>query len=153
MNCFDSAVLGIGLLGAGIYTSFVPKDEINQLRNILSGKAVDAYQKINEERFNQYLQGLALGFILVLLVNYFYGENISNSYHKTTLFLLIVLVTSLFYYLLSPKSDYMLNHLHTPKEINAWLNVYKTMKQRYIVGFILGVVASIPLSNALCNKY
>lgn len=152
MECFDSAILGIGLLGAGIYTSFIPKEEINQLRNVLSGKAVDAYQKINQERFNQYLQGLGLGFLLVLLINNFYGDNISNPYHKTTLFLLIVLATSLFYYWLAPKSDYMLNHLTNQQEINAWLNVYNTMKNRYIIGFLLGVVASVPISNALCYK-
>ncbi len=152
MECFDSAILGIGLLGAGIYTSFVPKDEINQLRKVLSGKAVDAYQKINQERFTQYLQGLGLGFILVILINHFYGDNISNPYHKTTLFLLIVLAVSLFYYLLAPKSDYMLNHLTSQQEINAWLNVYKTMKNRYIIGFLLGAVASVPISNALCYK-
>jgi uncharacterized membrane protein len=152
MECFDSAILGIGLLGAGIYTTFVPKEEINKLRNILSGKALDAYQKINKERFTQYLQGLGFGFLLALLINHFYGENITNSYHRTTLFLLIVLAVSLFYYLLTPKSDYMLNHLTTPQEINAWLDVYKTMKYRFIVGFLLGAIASVPISNALCKK-
>ncbi len=150
MDCYESGLLGIGLLGAGIYTSFVPKNEINKLRNILSGEAVDAYQKISNERFNQYLQGLGLGFLVMLLVNHFYGQNIINSYHKTTLFLLIVLAVSLFYYLLVPKSDYMLNHISSEKENKAWLDVYKNMKNRYIVGFLLGAVASIPISNALC---
>lgn len=150
MNCYESGLLGIGLLGAGIYTSFVPKNEINKLRDILSGEAVDAYQKISHERFNQYLQGLGLGFLVMLLVNHFYGQNITNSYYKTTLFLLIVLAVSLFYYLLIPKSDYMLNHISSEEENKAWLYVYKNMKNRYIIGFLLGAVASIPISNALC---
>ena len=150
MNCYESALLGVGLLGASLYTSAVPKDEINKLRNVLDEKAVDAYDKISKERYSQYIQGLGLGLILVLVINYFYGESITNSYHKATLFLLIMLATSLFYYLISPKSDYMLNHINTPKENSAWLEVYKTMKQRYIFGFILGALASIPISRSFC---
>ncbi len=150
MDCYESGLLGIGLLGAGIYTSFVSKNEINKLRDILSGEVINAYQKISNERFNQYLQGLGLGFLVMLLVNHFYGQNIINSYHKTTLFLLIVLTVSLFYYLLVPKSDYMLNHISSEKENKAWLDVYKNMKNRYVVGFLLGAAASIPISNALC---
>ncbi len=151
MNCYESALLGVGLLGASLYTSAVPKEDINKLRNVLDEKAVKAYDNISNERHSQYIQGLGLGLLLVLLTNYFYGNMITNSFHKATLFLLIMLAVSLFYYLLSPKSDYMLNHIDTPEENKAWLHVYKTMKQRYIIGFILGAVASIPLSNAFCN--
>ncbi len=151
MNCYDSAILGVGLLGASIYTSFVPKDEVNKLKNILSGESLEAYKKINTERFTQYYQGLGIGFALALLINYLYGEMIKNTYHKTTLFLLIVLGISLFYYLLAPKSDYMLNHIQGGKENQAWLEVYKTMKYRYTIGFLLGALASVPLSNSLCN--
>jgi hypothetical protein len=151
MDCFESALLGVGLLGASVYTSFVPKEEVNMLKNILSGDALNAYNKINKERYTQYFQGLALGFLLVILINNFYGEMITNSFHKTTLFLLIVMSVSLFYYLMMPKSDYMLNHITTEKENKAWLHVYKTMKNRYIIGFLLGALASIPLSNAYCK--
>ncbi len=151
MDCFESALLGVGLLGASVYTSFVPKEEVNMLKNMLSGDALNAYNKINKERYTQYFQGLALGFLLVILINNFYGEMITNSFHKTTLFLLIVMSVSLFYYLMMPKSDYMLNHITTEKENKAWLHVYKTMKNRYIIGFLLGALASIPLSNAYCK--
>ena len=72
MECFESALLGIGLLGASVYTSFVPKEEVNMLKNMLSGDALNAYKNINKERFTQYFQGLALGFLLVILINNFY---------------------------------------------------------------------------------
>ncbi len=150
MNCYDSALVGVGLLGASVYTSFVPDEELHKLRNILSGEDIDAYKRINNERFSLYFQGLTIGFIIVVLVNFLYGENISNPYHKTTLFLLIILGFSLFYYLLSPKSDYMLNHINSEKENKAWLDVYLTMKNRYLWGFVFGALASIPLSNSLC---
>ncbi len=151
MDCFESALLGIGLLGASVYTSFVPKEEVHMLKNMLSGDTLNAYKNINKERFTQYFQGLALGFLLVILINNFYGDMITNSFHKTTLFLLIVMSVSLLYYMMMPKSDYMLNHITTEKENKAWLHVYKTMKNRYLVGFLLGALASIPLSNAYCK--
>ncbi len=150
MNCYDSALIGVGLLGASVYTSFVPDNEVHKLKNILSGDDIEAYKRINNERFSLYFQGLIIGFIIVVLVNFLYGENISNPYHKTTLFLLIILGFSLFYYLLSPKSDYMLNHINSEKENKAWLDVYLTMKNRYLWGFVFGALASIPLSNSLC---
>jgi hypothetical protein len=49
-----------------------------------------------------------------------------------------------------PKSDYMLNHLKTPEENRKWLQVYNTMKNRYYLGFLLGILAAIPLANVLC---
>ncbi len=49
-----------------------------------------------------------------------------------------------------PKTDYMLNHLKTPEEIKAWLEVYKTMKYKYLMGIIVGLMAAIPLTNSLC---
>ncbi len=150
MDCFESALLGVGLLGASVYTSFVPKEEVNMLKNMLSGDALNAYNKINKERYTQYFQGLALGFLLVILINNFYGEMITNSFHKTTLFLLIVMSVSLFYYLMMPKSDYMLNHITTEKENKAWLHVYKTMKNRYFIGLVLGLLAAIPVANIYC---
>lgn len=150
MNCTDSALVGIGLLGASIYTSFVPPDELNKLRNILTGDALAAYQRINDERSSIYFQGLAIGFLLVVLFNSFYGSQISNSFHKSCLFILIILSFSLFYYTLMPKSDYMLNHLTNSEQNKAWLDVYKTMKNRYATGFLLGMAAAVPLSYSLC---
>ena len=51
-----------------------------------------------------------------------------------------------------PKSDYMLNHLTTQEENKAWLEVYKQMQQKYLIGFILGSLSAIPLSLILCNN-
>jgi hypothetical protein len=60
-------------------------------------------------------------------------------------------LTSVLYYCLMPKNDYMLNHLKTPEEIKAWLNIYKTMKRRYLLGLIFGLLSAIPISNSFCK--
>jgi uncharacterized membrane protein YfcA len=74
----------------------------------------------------------------------------TNRFYRISLFFGITLFTTALYYLLMPKSDYMLNHLKTEEENKAWLSVYKTMKYRYLIGFVLGALAAIPFATALC---
>lgn len=150
MNCYISSFLGFGLLGASVYTSLVPADEINQLKNMISGEAAEAYKNIANNRAKLYTQGLLLGVILAFLIQYLYRSSIKNVFYKTTLFMFITLGTAASYYTLMPKNDWMLNHLKTPEENKAWLNIYKTMKYRYITGFIFAAIATIPLANAFC---
>jgi len=94
------------------------------------------------------VQGILLGaliaYFVLLLVK------VSNRFHKMSIFVTITLMTGVVYYFLMPKSDYMLNHLKTPEQNKAWLEVYKTMKQRYFLGFVLGALATVPLAYAMC---
>ena len=46
-----------------------------------------------------------------------------------------------FYYMLSPKSDWMLNHMNKQEEVNAWLQMYKAMQYNYHMGMALGIIA------------
>jgi hypothetical protein len=80
-------------------------------------------------------------------MNYFQP---TKTFHRISLFLAITIPISVIYYLLMPKSDWMLNHLKTPEQNKAWLEVYKTMKYRYLIGFILGSLSAIPIAYSLC---
>lgn len=150
MNCYVASFLGFGLLGASVYTSLVPSDEINKLRVMVSGEAADAYDRISKERAMYYAQGLLFGVVLAFLITIFYRSSVKNLFYKSVLFMFITLATAAFYYNLMPKSDWMLNHLKTPEENKAWLDIYKNMKYRYIIGFIIAAIATIPLANIFC---
>ena len=150
MNCTTSAIAGIGLLGASVYTSLVPKDDVNRLRDTVSGEAAEAYEKISRERVTLYTVGLLLGLLVAYLIVYVYSGRIANRFHRMTTFVAIMLFTGVSFYTVYPKSDYMMNHIKTEQEAKAWMHVYKTMKMRYIVGFFLGAIAAIPLANAFC---
>ena len=50
-------------------------------------------------------------------------------------------VTNYFYYILHPKSDWMLDHLQNKQEIKAWLLMYREMQYNYHMGLVLGIVA------------
>lgn len=150
MNCYIASFLGFGLLGASVYTSLVPSEEINKLRIMVSEDAAQAYDKIAKERAMFYGQGLLIGVVLAFLVNLYYRGTSRNVFYKYVLFMFVTLGTAALYYNLMPKSDWMLNHLKTPEENKAWLDIYKNMKKRYILGFIIAAVATIPLANIFC---
>ena len=148
MNCFVSGIIGTGFLGSSILTMMSTKEQTDSLRKVLSPELAVKYDAIVKERTAHYIQGILIGLILsYIIVN---NTKIVNRFHRISLFFAITLFTTAMYYLLMPKSDYMLNHLKTEKENKAWLSVYKTMKYRYLIGFVLGALAAIPLGNALC---
>ena len=150
MNCYESALVGIGLLGASFYTSISSKEESETLKKSFSGELAQVYDNISKERSGLYLHGLIIGFILVFVINYNYADAFDNKFHKTTFFILIILITAVIYYTLMPKSDYILNHVTNNQESKAWLNTYLNMKNRYTMGFILGSLASVPLAYSFC---
>jgi hypothetical protein len=148
MNCFTSGLIGIGFIGASTFTMLATKEQTETLRRKLSPELAAKYDAIVKERTTHYIQGLLIGMLLayIILIN----SSITNRFHRVSLFFGITLFSTALYYLLMPKSDYMLNHLKTKEENQAWLSVYKTMKYRYLIGFVLGALAAIPLGNSLC---
>ncbi len=148
MNCVFSGILGVAMLGASVSTMTVSEEQHNMLRKTFSDELDEIYGNIVIERRNHYIQGLLLG----ALIGYFVlmGVKINNRFHKMSLFITVMLMTGVIFYFLMPKSDYMLNHLKTEEQNKAWLEVYKTMKQRYFLGFILGAGAAVPLAYAMC---
>jgi hypothetical protein len=51
-------------------------------------------------------------------------------------------ITNYFYYMLSPKSDWMLNHMNNKEEIKAWLLMYREMQFNYHMGLVLGIISA-----------
>lgn len=148
MNCYLSGILGIAMLGASVSTMSVSEEQHNLLRQTFSEELDTIYGNIVIERRNHYVMGIILGLALAYVV--LLNVKITNRFHRMSLFVLITLMTAVVFYFLMPKSDYMLNHLKTEEQNKAWLEVYKTMKQRYFLGFLLGALAAIPISNAFC---
>jgi uncharacterized protein YacL len=148
MNCYTSGILGLGMLFATYSTVSISDQEEKRLLDIFPPELDKIYIQIAKERANIYFQGLILGLIAsYLLISLL---TLTNPFHKATFFLAITLVTSVLYYFIAPKSDYMLNHLKTQEQNKAWLEVYKNMQKKYITGFIIGCLSAIPISYAVC---
>ena len=43
--------------------------------------------------------------------------------------------------MLSKKTTYMISHLNSKTQIDAWLNIYREMQVKYHSGLVLGIIA------------
>jgi hypothetical protein len=151
MNCYIATLVGLALLGASALTMSVSQDQHDKLKNIFSDELDKKYESIVAERSSQYLQGLILGFILSAGFLYCCKDKIQSPFSRVMTFVAISLFTAMAYYMIMPKSDYMLNHLNTQEQNKAWLEMYKTMQSRYLLGMLLGALSSIPIAYAFCG--
>lgn len=121
----------------------------------LDEKQREIYKKIVKERATIYMQGYALGIALALLLVFFNKQlGLSKKIGKSPTLCLIVAVaaiTNYFYYILSPKSNWMVTHLETKEQKAAWLNVYRTMQWNYHFSYALGIVGVFFLTRG-CSK-
>lgn len=149
MDCYILGFISFALLFGSFFTLSVSKKQHNELKNILSDELDKKYESIIIERRNLYLLGIILGilFSFIILSNIV----IKNNYTRITLFFSVTLGTSLIFYMTMPKSDYMLNHLQTLEENKNWLNIYTSMKYKYFIGIVLGMLVSIPISMIYCK--
>ena len=117
---------------------------MRQYKASLSSDLKERYAKITEERKQISYQGYALGVLLSLLI-IFYNYKVKKNPLSTMSLICIVIATSFitnyFYYMLHPKSDWMLDHLKSQQETHAWLLMYREMQYSFHAGLVLGIAA------------
>ena len=115
------------------------------LINKLNDRERELYKKIKIERFQIYTQGSFLGLVLMnmfLMLN----RKSENPNINVCIAIIIWTMTTYLYYTLSKKSDYMIKYLDTQEEREAWLEIYKTMKNNCHGGFVLGIIVATLIS-------
>jgi hypothetical protein len=142
ISCIISAIFVIGMIY--FYNLTDKSDIVKHYKSSLSSDLQKRYDKITKERTNISYQGYVLGVIFSLGI-IFYNLKIKHIKMNTTSLICIVVatafVTNYFYYILSPKSDWMLNHLQNKEEVRAWLIMYREMQYNYHMGLVLGIIA------------
>ena len=108
------------------------------------------YEKISKERLEISIKGYILGLILSLLIIFYMNKYKITKYSGINI--CIVLATSFlanyFYYILSPKTDWMLNHTENLAQTQAWLKMYRIMQYYYHMGLVLGIIGTGILAYA-----
>lgn len=102
------------------------------------------HEKISNERLNISYRGYILGFILSLLFiiyNYNFKARKLGNISVVCSVIIISFLTNYFYYILSPKSDWLLNHINNNEQSRLWLEMYREMQFNYHLGFIFGIIA------------
>ena len=142
ISCMISAIFIIGMI---YFYNLTDKSTIvKHYKSSLSSDLRKRYEKITKERTNISYQGYILGVILSLGI-IFYNLKIKGAKMNSTSLVCTVVATAFvsnyFYYMLSPKSDWMLNHMNNQEEVKAWLLMYREMQYNYHMGLVLGIIA------------
>ena len=148
MPCSISCILSFVFIISMIYMNraTAKSQTIQKYEQQLPEDLKEIYYKIQKERQSIYYYGYALGFILsLIIIIYNYQKSKPNQKLSTSHMVCIVVATSFitnyFYYMLSPKTTWMLDHVKTPEQTKAWLNMYKAMQKYYHTGLVLGIAA------------
>jgi len=102
------------------------------------------YDDIVAERSRIFFTGYLIGFVLSVFVIIFNVNVLKQKMPVAAMVCLAVVVSTVvnyFYYILSPKSNYMVDLLKTEKQRQDWLQIYKSMQYYYHGSFVLGAVA------------
>lgn len=140
INCSLCCFIAAALLGSMFY--FIingnKNNKILYFRSLLNAEQQEIHTKIVKERMNIYVQGFILGLIIALV----YLKTLTKKNQPIyCVFIAIVLGVTYIHYTLMPKSTYMLDHINTPEQARAWLQIYKHMKLNCHIGMVLGVIA------------
>ena len=142
ISCMISTIFIIGMIY--FYNKTDNNIIVNNYKSSFSSDLQQRYKKISNERMNISYKGYILGVIFSFGI-IFYNLKIKNLKMNNSLLVCTVVATSFvtnyFYYMLSPKSDWMLNHINDPKEIKLWLLMYREMQFNYHMGLVLGIIA------------
>jgi hypothetical protein len=142
ISCAISAIFIIGMI---YFYNITDKSAIvKHYKEKLPRDLQKRYENISKERRNISYYGYGLGLLLSLIIIFY---NVRIKSHKMNSFSLVCTVmatcflTNYFYYMLSPKSDWMLNHTSNQDQVKAWLQMYREMSFNYHAGLALGIVA------------
>ena len=146
MPCKICCSVSIVFLIAMFYMTYLTnKNEvIEKYRKSLPTSLVQTYDSITRERTIIYYTGYALGLVLAIIIITY---NLLIRKEKVTPLSLVctivgfAFIVNYFYYILTPKSKWMLNEVRTPAETKAWLEMYRNMSFYYHSGLLLGLVA------------
>jgi hypothetical protein len=137
ISCAISCIFIIGMIY--FYNTTDKSDIVNKYKATLPLELQQRYEKITEERRRISYQGYSLGFLLSLVILYFRRK--MNTISLVCTVMATCFLTNYFYYMLSPKSDWMLNHTTNQDQVHAWLLMYRTMSYNYHMGIVFGILA------------
>ncbi len=154
ISCSISIMFIIGMIY--FYHATSNSEVLRRYKASLSDHLQERYKQITSERRDISIKGYVLGFILSIIIIYINStrSKLGGRVDTVSLFCIVVstcFVTNYFYYILSPKSDSMLNYLKNPDEVAIWKEMYREMQVNYHMGLVLGIIGVGVLSfNSRC---
>lgn len=139
ISCSISCIFIIGMIY--FYNATDKSEIVKKYKATLPIDLQQRYEKITDERKRISYHGYILGLFLSILILFY---NIRIKMHTISLVCTVMatcFLTNYFYYMLSPKSDWMLHHTTNQDQVNAWLIMYREMSYNYHLGIVFGIIA------------
>lgn len=152
MLCGTSCFAAVVFLIANLYVTFTADKTSGKdaLYNTLDKNDIVRYEAIVKERRNIYLQGYGLGILIALVLLSLMDRRKMGKMALVCFAGGITLTVNYLYYMLKPKSDYMVLHLNKEDQRQAWLNINRHMQVKYHLGLALGILAAMLLVHGTC---
>ena len=154
MACSISCSLATIFIIAMIYMNNAVQNStfVQNYKKRLPYPLQELHTKIANERLTISYTGYTMGFILSAIIIYMNSRQVPKDRMSLTNMICTVVATSFltnyFYYILSPKTDWMLNHIKSPNQTKLWLEMYRHMQVYYHSGLVLGIIAVAILAYA-----
>ena len=142
ISCSISSVFIIGMIY--FYNATGKSYIVQHYKEKLPPRLRERYDKITKERMRISYYGYILGFILSLFIIFYNLKRKGQNLNNISIVCIVVstcFLTNYFYYILSPKSDWMLDHMTNQEEVRIWLQMYRQMQVYYHSGLVLGIIA------------
>ena len=144
MKCAVAVVLIV----ANIYLTLTADHSKDKFYRTLSHELRSRYEAIIQERKLIYMKGFGLGMILSAVAISACGAR--KPVQMGCLAGAITLASTYLFYIIHPKSDYMVLYLNKVEQRTAWLNIYRNMQLKYHIGLVLGIGAAMALGYSVC---
>jgi uncharacterized protein YacL len=146
MPCSATCLFATALIIAMIYfqNATTKSKIVREYKKQLPSNLQNLYEKIASERMRLNYYGYTLGLVLsliIILYNYALKRNKLTTTSMVCLVIVVSFLTNYFYYILSPKTTYMLDHINSPEQTKAWLAMYREMQYNYHFGMVIGIAA------------
>lgn len=135
----------IYMLNANTITNEYEKQLPNELKPV--------YASIVKERIQIYYTGYFLGFllsVLFILYNIYVKKEKYTALSLVCIIITISFLTNYFFYILSPKKNWMLDNIKSQEQTKAWMKMYKGMQMNYHSGLVLGIISMGFFAFAFC---
>lgn len=143
------------IIGYLVFAFTVDKQTITQeLRATLNMHQEAIYDKIVQERKWLSIKGYLLGLFVALLIiidNYI-NKRIKNVPTNIAIATATTFIIHYFYYILAPKSQWMVPHLDHKTQREAWVKVYRKMQWGFHGGIFVGIIGVAILASAFKCK-
>ena len=153
MICKPTCAIAFIFLLATLYVGYSKPNEniIKPYLATLNEQQKQKYEEITVERRDISMRGYALGFALslfLILYNHISSRGKIPITWMVCLATATTLIVNYLYYILAPKSDWMVNYLQTPEQKQQWLKVYRTMQFNWHAGLATGLMTIAVLAAA-----